>query len=103
MVRENALFLENTCRRTLNYEDRGALNGLVDADQLNRVGTGYYVLAAALAPYFKEGNSRDRELINNFLDEFYSLSDSELTYGDYNELLGRAHGNLRELLNTLTA
>lgn len=101
MARENAMSLERICRHSLNYEDRGALNGLIDADQINSVGGAYYVLAATLAPYFKDGDSNQREQINNFLNTYYSLSDKDLEYEEYNTILGQADDSLRELLAEL--
>lgn len=101
MARENALSLERICRHALNFEDRGALNGLIDANNINSVGMGYFVLTATLAPYFKDGNSEQRASINDFLSEFYSLSDTDTSYSDYNEKLGEARDSLRELLEQL--
>lgn len=101
MARENALSLERICRQALNYDDRGALNGLVDADMINIVGMGYYVLTATLAPYFKDGDSSQRASINEFLNEYYSLSDKDISYEDYNEILDEVREPLRELLAQL--
>lgn len=99
MARENALTLERICRRALNYNDRGALAGLIDADTFNSVGKGYYALAATLSPYFKEGTEEDRDAINVFLDKYYVLSDADVTYVDYDSELGNAVGDLRTLLS----
>ncbi|MTD30113.1 hypothetical protein [Planomicrobium sp. YIM 101495] len=101
MARENALFMEATCRKALNIEDRGGLDGLIDADTINSVGMGYYVLSATLSPYFKYGNKDQRILIDNFLSQYSTLSDNSIDYDEYNEILGEALTDLRKLLPLL--
>ncbi|WP_339260954.1 hypothetical protein [Lysinibacillus sp. FSL K6-3209] len=101
MARENALFFENLCRRALGADDRGALGGLVDADNLNIVGVGYYVIAASLAPYYKISNQEKRELIDNYLEKYLDLSDIGTPYEDYDDRLGKAKQEFRVLIEQL--
>lgn len=97
-----SLRLENAGRSALNIDGRGGLNGIIDADFIDRVGNAYTVLAISLAPYYKSGTPEQRNQIDNFLERYYHLSDTELENTEYYSGVEESAGALRELVSRLS-
>lgn len=97
----NSIRLETVCRSALNVNSRGALHGMVDADYIDIVGNALSVIAMALAPYYKNANAENRQRIEEFLNEFSHLGDTDYDKDSYSTEVARAAEELGNLLRTL--
>lgn len=96
----DSLVLENACRSALNVNSRGAFYGMVDADYIDRVGNGFSVLAVAVAPYYKVGNTEERARIEHFLARYNFLGHEDCDVDEYSSGLVSAAEDLRRLVDT---
>ena len=94
--------LENAGRSALNLDDRGGLNSIIDAGFIDIVGNAYTVLAVSLAPFYKIGTTEQRNQIDNFLERYHYLSDTELEKTEYYSGVEESAGALRELVSQLS-
>lgn len=97
----DSLVLENACRSALNVNSRGALYGMIDADYIDRVGNAFSVLAVAVAPYYKDGNTEDRTRIEQFLERYSYLGHEDCNVNEYSSGLVSAAEDLRRLVDEL--
>ncbi|MFC7372565.1 hypothetical protein ACFQPF_12880 [Fictibacillus iocasae] len=74
MDKGRALILENAAREALGLKERGGLNGLIDADPI-RYGQAFWVIVAALSPYYKEANEHGKQVIEELLDRYSFLKE----------------------------
>ncbi|WP_369354233.1 hypothetical protein [Lysinibacillus capsici] len=94
--------LERICRAALNYDDRGALYGIVAAGYIDEIGNAFHVIAIALAPYFKDGDDDIRKRIDSFLGSYYHLSDTKYDKEKYGEEVYKAAKALDEFIHEIS-
>lgn len=93
--------LEMAARSALNIQSRGALYGVVDADYIDSVGNAFTVLVAAVAPYYKDSNKEIQAVIEQFLEKYSFLDDSDGELEKYSEGVDSAATELRKLIKEL--
>jgi len=101
MYHKISLKLEFYARRALNLKNRGAMNGVIDADYIDKVGNAFTVLIASVAPYYKDGSPDEIQQIGGFLKKFRYLDNHELNEEKYFSGVKESAEELRKLIDKL--
>jgi hypothetical protein len=89
MDKGRALILEMAAREALELNERGGLNGIIDADPI-RHGEAFTVLVAALSPYYKTADSHGKQEIEEVINKYWFLKEGNKDEAYYQGLADAA-------------
>ncbi|WP_226037345.1 hypothetical protein [Aquibacillus saliphilus] len=94
-----AIKLEITARRALNIKKQGGMAGVISADFIEKDKGAFTVLCTAIAPYYLNTTSDERQPLDEIIERYRHLQDCSLE--EYFKATDRATEELKTLLDNL--